>query len=99
MRPPACRPAIPATSRVRSAKSASVSVNCPSGSPARESNPAEMSTSPGRNASAAGTSFFSKAAKIAARPEPAGSGQFSVVPFPPPSPVSSALPVPGYHGD
>ena len=53
----------PATSAVSSAKSASVSVNLPSGSPARESKPAEIMTSSGLKRSAAGTQLGAKRAE------------------------------------
>ena len=86
------------TARVRSAKSRSVRVKRPSGSPRRESNPAEITTRSVRNRSAAGISEDCTAPKISVRPEPAGNGKFIVVPTPAASPVSSARPVPGYSG-
>jgi hypothetical protein len=98
-RPPAYSPAMASSVAVKSAKSWSVKRNLPSGSPRRESNPAEIITSSGRNSRMAGTSLCSNAPRISVRPEPARNGQFMVVPAPAASPVSFAAPVPGYQGD
>jgi hypothetical protein len=85
----------PFTIAVNSAKSASVSVKPPSGSPTRESKPADTSTSSGLNRAAAGRSRSRNAPTISFRPLPAGNGQLIVRPSPAPRPVSPARPVPG----
>ena len=54
---------MPTTVSVSSEKSPSVSVNCPSGSPRAESNPAEIITRSGLKRSAAGTSASRKGAE------------------------------------
>jgi hypothetical protein len=45
-----------------------------------------------------GHEFTAEGANDFGGPEPAGNGQFSVVPLALPAPASSAAPVPGYHG-
>ena len=96
--PPACSRAMLNNTRVRSAKSSSVSSNCPNGSPSRESNPAETKTNSGLKRFAAFTRRSSNAPNISFRPEPAGNGLFWIHPNPRPVPLSDESPVPGYKG-
>ncbi len=98
-RPPACLSAISRMTRVRSAKSASVSRNCPSGSPDSGIEARRNQHQLRLYLSAAAINCSWNAPRISLRPEPAGNGQFSVMPSPLPSPRSLRAPVPGYHGD
>ena len=77
--------AISMISIVNSEKSASARRNRPNGSPRRESKPAEMRTSDGRNSSIRGRNLPRNAPRICSRPAPAGNGQLSVVLYPLPS--------------
>jgi hypothetical protein len=65
-----------------------------SGSSALASNPALTRISSGANASSAGDTTRSNAARYAPLPEPGGSGTLSVKPAPRPAPPSDIAPLP-----
>src|SRR3954453_20948403 len=70
----------------------------PSGSSRCASKPAEMSTSCGSNARAAGTTTGGTSDSQTPSPDPDGTGRLIEYPAPSPDPTSVSGPVPGYHG-
>src|SRR5258708_32155375 len=94
-RPPHHCSARDTSARVSSSTSSSSRVKFPSGSPARESKPAEIRTRSGVKPDVAPSTARTNASTYRRRGRPPGSGTFHTLSC---GPRSEAAPVPGYHG-